>query len=71
MLSLSKYTSLVEIIHVMIYVLSSKNGLVLTNRPLVSPKFNLLRLLFNLKGWRILYTKSFNRSPTENASVVV
>ncbi len=71
MLSLSKYTSLVEIIHVMIYVLSSKNGLVLTNRPLVSPKFNILRFLFNLKGWRILYTKSFNRSPTENARSLI
>jgi len=71
LLSLSKYTSFIEIIRVMIYIFSSKNGLVLTNRPLVSPKFNLLKFLFTLKGWKVLYTKSFSRSPTENSRSLI
>jgi hypothetical protein len=63
---LRRFFSVLQIIEVIRYVFGHKNGFVLTNRALISPKFKLLRLLLRLNGWRVLYTMSFSRGPTKN-----
>jgi hypothetical protein len=62
----SKFSSIFQMISVISYILFCKRGFVLTNRVLISPKFKLLRILLRKKGWLVLYTKSFSRSPAKN-----
>ena len=62
----SKFSSIIQMLVIIKYIVFCRKGIVLTNRALISPKFKLLRMLLRSRKWLVLYTMSISRSPAKN-----